>query len=179
MSGLVDAKATAASGLSEPVAVAPPGQQNGSKGEDPDEDEDDGDDGEDEEDVAEGGGGDASAKKKKKKKKKKKGKKKPAPSAVAPTTGTQTPHSRKLTGFTDYYTAYGQTNPPTRPVADLFPNGEFPIGEIQPHGITKDPVSGKLPPFPFLFFPSFLRAVFTKHKLTAPLSQDLEATFCA
>jgi len=53
------------------------------------------------------------------------------------------PLSRLLNGFTDYYVKYGQTDPPTRPVAELFPNGGFPLGEIQPHGKTKypDPLS--------------------------------------
>lgn len=106
-------------------------------------------------------------------------------------TGSKPQISRILTGFTDYYVGYGQTEPPTRPVAgdsllyfrmslffksylylwcrsiiivylcisicifdtvqlyslchcilmsvDLFPNGGFPIGEIQPHGRTKYP----------------------------------------
>lgn len=46
---------------------------------------------------------------------------------------------RLLTGLTDYYIAYGQTDPPTREVAELFPTGRFPRGEIQPHGVTKYP----------------------------------------
>jgi hypothetical protein len=50
------------------------------------------------------------------------------------------PHlSRNLNGFTDYYVHYGQTDPPTRPVADLFPTGVFPEGDIQPHGKTRYP----------------------------------------
>lgn len=34
---------------------------------------------------------------------------------------------------------YGQTDPPTKLVSELFPNGGFPVGEIQPHGKTKYP----------------------------------------
>ena len=37
----------------------------------------------------------------------------------------------KETCFTDYYVKYGQTDPPTIPVADLFQGKEFPVGEIQ------------------------------------------------
>jgi len=49
------------------------------------------------------------------------------------------PQSRLLNGFTDYYIKYGQTDIPSIPVADLFPNGIFPEGEILPHGVTKYP----------------------------------------
>ena len=80
----------------------------------------------------------------KKKKKKRKSTKKKAKSAGAPVlTGSKPPHSRLVTGFTDYYIAYGQTDPPTRPVSELFPSGGFPVGDIQPHGKTKypDPLS--------------------------------------
>ena len=84
----------------------------------------------DRDDAADAAGG-AGKKKKKRKPKKKKSK---APH------GTKLPECRKLAGFTDYYTKYGQTEPPTIPVAQLpaFSNKEFPIGEIQPHGQTKD-----------------------------------------
>jgi len=87
----------------------------------------------------------------KKKKKKKKPKKKSKGSAVTTTTNggavvavpSKPQFSRLLSGFTDYYITYGQTDPPTRIVADLFPNGNFPLGEIQPHGKTRypDPMS--------------------------------------
>ena len=122
----------------------------GARGAGGDEEEEDDDDDEDIEDVeGEAGEGDtgAGALKKKKKNKKKKKKKKGsadggAPSAVAPTTGTKTPHSRLVGGFTDYYCKYDQTEPPTRPVADLFLGKmPFPVGEIQPHGTTKYEVS--------------------------------------
>jgi hypothetical protein len=105
--------------------------------------ENDDDDGDDDDDagVAGGGAGTGDKKKKKKKKPKKKGAAavKDSPSAVAETTGTQLPKSRRLTGFTDYYVAYGQTNPPTKTVASLFPNGGFPVGLLEPHGVTKHP----------------------------------------
>ena len=109
---------------------------------------DDGEDGDGTGDPGDAPSGDGS-KKKKKKKKKNKGKKKTAAaggaavSAVAPTTGTKLPASRCLGGFTDYYTKFGQTEPPSRPVADLFPGGEFPVGEILSHGQTRhEPVGG-------------------------------------
>jgi len=43
------------------------------------------------------------------------------------------PHSRLVTGFTDSYVAYGQTEPPTIPVANLFAPGKFPQGQIMEH----------------------------------------------
>eukprot|EP01034_Spumella_vulgaris_P031326 gene31326-38703_t len=55
-------------------------------------------------------------------------------STLAP---SKRPESRLLEGYTDYYVKYGQLDPPTKIVADLFPNGSFPLGEIQPHGKTK------------------------------------------
>ena len=45
-------------------------------------------------------------------------------------TGSKAPLNRGVKGFTDYYVKYGQTEPPTRPVAELFPDGKFPEGEI-------------------------------------------------
>lgn len=73
----------------------------------------------------------------KKKKKKKKSKKKSKGGAVTTTNGggvvvavpSNPQFSRMLSGFTDYYITYGQTDPPTRIVADLFPNGNFPLGD--------------------------------------------------
>ncbi len=95
------------------------------------------DDGEEEESGVAGEGG-------KKKKKKKKSNKKKAKSTTAGTVSiagvpSKRPESRLLEGYTDYYVKYGQTEPPTRIVADLFPNGGFPVGEIQPHGKTRYP----------------------------------------
>ena len=97
-----------------------------------DEENDEGEDEDGEEDGVNGGMTSEGGKKKKKKKKTTKKKK----AGVAP---TQPQHIRNLTGFTDYYVALGQTNPPTKTVAELFPNGGFPTGEILPHGKTKYP----------------------------------------
>ena len=90
--------------------------------------DDDGDEGE-----GEGDGHEEGAKKKKKKKKSNSKKKKKT------LHGTTPAESRLLGGFTDYYTKYGQTNPPTKPVRNLFKGGEFPLGEVQKHGVTKYP----------------------------------------
>ena len=101
------------------------------------ENEDDDDDDDDDEENGNAGEGQVSAtgeKKKKKKKKKKKGGKKKSDGASG---GTKVPLSRCLGGFTDYYTKYGQLEPPTRPVSTLFAAGSFPHGEILPHGVTK------------------------------------------
>lgn len=43
------------------------------------------------------------------------------------------PFARGVRGFTDSYITCGQTTPPSIPVAKLFPRGDFPVGEIQPH----------------------------------------------
>jgi methionyl aminopeptidase len=105
---------------------------------------DDDEDGEDEEDEGNETAGATGEKKKKKRKNKKKksAKKKGADNvpAVAPAAdGSNLPHSRLLGGVTDYFIRYKQTNPPTRPVSELFPPGKFPVGEILPHGKTKYP----------------------------------------
>ena len=73
---------------------------------------------------------------KKKKKKKKTTKKKAKTAGVQP---SNPQHLRNLTGFTDYYVTLGQTEPPSKPVAELFPSGRFPVGESMPHGKTKYP----------------------------------------
>ena len=96
-------------------------------------DDDDSDDDNDDNEIDDGKLDNGEAKKTKKKKKKKPKKKKSA------FVGSQLPKSRMLTGFTDYYVKYGQTNPPTKTVASLFPNNDFPTGEIQNHGETKFP----------------------------------------
>jgi methionyl aminopeptidase len=88
---------------------------------------------EDGEDGEEGDTAPAGAAKKKKKKKNNNSKKKKKPF------GTVVAEGRMLGGFTDYYTKYGQTEPPTKAVGDLFKNGEFPLGEVQKHGVTKYP----------------------------------------
>ena len=94
------------------------------------------DDDEDEEDEVNGESEGADATGTKKKKKKKKNKKKKSTAAA----GSKPPCSRNLSGFSDYYLKYGQTDPPTKVVAELFLLGQFPEGEIQPHSVTKKPV---------------------------------------
>jgi len=48
----------------------------------------------------------------------------------------QPPHRGLLdTAFTDAHVKYGQFDPPTVPVADVFRGKEFPKGEIQPYGL--------------------------------------------
>lgn len=89
------------------------------------------DDDDDEEEVDEGVNVDKKKGKKKKSKKKKKNK----------LAGSKPAHGRLLDGFTDYYVGLGQTEPPSKVVADLFPKGGFPVGEIQPHGVTKVPLT--------------------------------------
>lgn len=55
---------------------------------------------------------------KKKKKKKKKSNKKKAPASQG-SSGSLLPHSRLLSGFTDYYLKYGQTLEPSIPVRPI------------------------------------------------------------
>jgi len=73
---------------------------------------------------------------KKKKKKKKRKKKTAATTVIAGAVGvpSKKPHARGLkdTAFTDFYIKYGQTDPPTIPIATLFQGEDFPMGEIQP-----------------------------------------------
>jgi hypothetical protein len=108
--------------------------------------------GEDEDECEEeGGGADDKKKKKKRKSKKKSTKKKVAVvDTIVPAGGgvTELPNvvfdeslqcSRLLGGKRDYFLKYGQTFPPTIPVADLFPEKKYPQGELQPHGKTKSP----------------------------------------
>ncbi|KAL4162543.1 hypothetical protein PRNP1_003079 [Phytophthora ramorum] len=47
--------------------------------------------------------------------------------------GSKLPQFRGVDGFMDSYVAVGQTDPPTIPVEKLFPDGHFPVGEIQDH----------------------------------------------
>jgi methionyl aminopeptidase len=121
--------------LAEPAAEA-------EEAEDADENDDDG--------TVENEPADGSTATKKKKKKKKK--KKAASSAGAdgvaaaaggakasgpfvPTSfGSKPCPSRLITGFTDGYVQYGQTEPPTIPVAELpaFRNGNFPVSYMLP-----------------------------------------------
>mmetsp|Transcript_10944 Transcript_10944/g.22473 ORF Transcript_10944/g.22473 Transcript_10944/m.22473 type:complete len:432 (+) Transcript_10944:1-1296(+) len=73
----------------------------------------------------------AGAKVEEKTKKKKKKKKKSSSSTPAP---TSTPCTKSLcinlSGYTDYYVANGQTEPPTIPVSQLYKGKKFPTGEI-------------------------------------------------
>jgi methionyl aminopeptidase len=96
-------------------------------------DDDDGD--EDEVDGETPATSNTTADKKKKKKKKKRKKSGAAAAAAAPSTNIAPlkPHGRGLgdTHSTNYYTKYGQTEPPTIPIASLFPKQDFPLGEIQ------------------------------------------------
>ena len=88
---------------------------------------------EEEDDEGEQPGEDGAAKKKKKKKKKKKGKKK-GPALVVQEPSLKPPSlGLKDTCFTDYYVKYGQTEPPTIPVKDIFQGKQLPIGEILTH----------------------------------------------
>ena len=104
----------------------------------------DDDDEDDDVEVLNGTDDATNKKKKKKKRKKRKGGASTATATTASTTSTTTsstfpvavpqkPHGRGLndTASTNYYTKYGQTEPPTIPIAKLFPNHNFPIGELQ------------------------------------------------
>lgn len=80
------------------------------------------------------------------KKKKKKSKKKKTKSATTSSTdmlsvlrspafgaGSKPPPFRGVTGFTDSFTKIGQTQPATVPIAKLYPDGHFPVGELLDH----------------------------------------------
>lgn len=99
-------------------------------GDDNEEEDDDDDDEEEETPAATNGEATKKKKKRKKKKKKKKGSGSTPGTVKEP---SQKPSFRGLndTAFTDYYVKYGQTDPPTIPVADLFRGKEYPTGEIQ------------------------------------------------
>jgi methionyl aminopeptidase len=98
------------------------------KNKEPEEDDDEEEEEENDEQGV-GEGGDKKKKKRKKKKKKKKGGVQKGeirePSQRPPALGL------KDTAYTDFFVKYGQTDPPTIPVADIFKGREFPIGEIQ------------------------------------------------
>jgi len=92
-------------------------------GEEQDEEDDDNED-----DKAENpNGGTGAAKKKKKKKKKKAGEEGAAQTTSTTTTTTNGPKPAKK-----------QTNPPSIPICELYPDGNFPQGQIVPHGVPKD-----------------------------------------
>lgn len=105
---------------------------------------------EDDEVDASAGAADKKSKKKKKKRKKKSAAsttKDEASDASAAAAGAGAPHKKiqqqpskrpphlglKDTAFTDSYVKYGQTDPPTIPISELFRGQEFPTGEILPH----------------------------------------------
>jgi len=92
--------------------------------EDPD---DDGDNDDEEDDVT----ADHTSKKKKKRKKKKKKKKSPVQLEIKTPSLRPPARGLKETAYTDIYLKYGQTEPPTISVADVFEGKDFPAGEIQ------------------------------------------------
>jgi methionyl aminopeptidase len=100
-----------------------------------DDDDDDDDEGEEGEGAEGGEGGKKKKRKKKRNRKKKKGGAGGAAVAGVIKEPSLKPPARGLKDgcFTDYYVKYGQTEPPTVPVATLFAGKSFPIGEIQPH----------------------------------------------
>eukprot|EP01138_Halocafeteria_seosinensis_P009933 gb/GECG01010145.1/.p1 GENE.gb/GECG01010145.1/~~gb/GECG01010145.1/.p1 ORF type:complete len:309 (+),score=62.14 gb/GECG01010145.1/:1-927(+) len=91
----------------------------------------DADTGENEDGVTTGSGGGGKKNKRggKKKKKNQGGEVKHDPSW----TGSKLPSHRGVKGYCDMYHKYGQTEPPSIPVSQLFPDGKFPQGEIQEH----------------------------------------------
>ncbi|OWZ12309.1 Methionine aminopeptidase, partial [Phytophthora megakarya] len=52
---------------------------------------------------------------------------------ISHSTGSKLPQFRGVQGCTDSLLSIGQTDPPSIPIAELFPDGYFPIGEIQNH----------------------------------------------
>lgn len=102
-----------------------------------------GEEGEDEDEEGPNTSASSSTKKKKNKKKKKKGSGngiRGCHNGNNTLTGTKPSPSLGVyvnceegTGFTDSYIKYGQTEPPTIPVASLFQKGFFPEGEIMEH----------------------------------------------
>eukprot|EP00339_Tiarina_fusa_P005152 CAMPEP_0117022526 /NCGR_PEP_ID=MMETSP0472-20121206/16917_1 /TAXON_ID=693140 ORGANISM="Tiarina fusus, Strain LIS" /NCGR_SAMPLE_ID=MMETSP0472 /ASSEMBLY_ACC=CAM_ASM_000603 /LENGTH=478 /DNA_ID=CAMNT_0004728405 /DNA_START=229 /DNA_END=1668 /DNA_ORIENTATION=+ len=116
------------------------------------EEEEDDDEDDDDEEVVEGGvaangeGGGAAKKKKRKKKKKKKkkaGGAGGAGGALQIKEPSKKPTFRGLlpTAFVDAGVKYGQTDPPTIPVKDLFQSKPYPVGEIQPHTLLESQTS--------------------------------------
>eukprot|EP01116_Phalansterium_solitarium_P012863 TRINITY_DN2952_c1_g2_i1.p1 TRINITY_DN2952_c1_g2~~TRINITY_DN2952_c1_g2_i1.p1 ORF type:complete len:503 (-),score=249.51 TRINITY_DN2952_c1_g2_i1:344-1852(-) len=91
----------------------------------------DDDEEDDEPESADGASGDAKKKKKKKKKKPAAAAGTAAASAAGSTSGAipADPHEIRVLGHGSF--KHGQTNPPSKPVAALFPTGNFPHGEEQ------------------------------------------------
>ncbi|RLN60215.1 hypothetical protein BBJ28_00003723 [Nothophytophthora sp. Chile5] len=77
-------------------------------------------------DEAAAGGEDCSKSKSKKKKRKKR-------AAAKASSGSKLPLCRGVSGYLDSYVSVGQSDPPSIPVAQLFPSGKFPVGEIADH----------------------------------------------
>ncbi|MEM6497438.1 MAG: type II methionyl aminopeptidase, partial [Pseudomonadota bacterium] len=100
------------------------------------------DDDDDEEDGVNGmENGDKKKKKKKRKKKKKAATSAPHDDSTAKlaagtinSAGSKLSLSRGVKGFTNSYVKYGQTDPPSIPVARLFEGKSFPQGELQEYG---------------------------------------------
>jgi hypothetical protein len=126
----------------EPVEAVP--AEPAAEAEEAEEADENDDDGAEENEPADGS---AATKKKKKKKKKKKAASSAgnADGAAAAATGgkgsgpfvptslgSKPCPSRLITGFTDSYVRYGQTDPPTIPVAELpaFRDGNFPVSSM-------------------------------------------------
>ncbi|KAG7351510.1 methionine aminopeptidase [Nitzschia inconspicua] len=114
-------------------------KKNSEVGNEDEDDNNDSDNGDDDGDEEGGGGADEASKKNKRKKKKKKKKKKGTSTATAPAIVIQEPSQKpphlglKDTAFTDFAVKYGQTDPPTIPVEQLFKGKQYPKGEIQPY----------------------------------------------
>lgn len=47
--------------------------------------------------------------------------------------GSKAPAFRGVSGYTDSFTEIGQTEPATVPIAKLYPDGKYPVGEIHAH----------------------------------------------
>jgi len=90
------------------------------------------------EEGGDGGEGTKSKRKKRKKKRKKKGGNESKGEEehtinFTQNSGSIPPPFLGVTGMVDSFVGWGQTNPPTIPVGNLFSEGSFPIGEILEH----------------------------------------------
>lgn len=94
---------------------------------------------EDEGEVDQNAAPEVKAAKKKKRKKKSNKSKQAGSSSTLTAAAAKEPSVKpqflglKETAFTDYFVKYGQTDPPTIPVMDLFKGKELPTGEVSPH----------------------------------------------
>lgn len=98
-------------------------------------------DSDNEEEPENEGGTDKKKRKRKKKSKKKSNVAKEVVFEMPKDIELTPPLSRKLGGNTNYYMKYGQTNPPTVPIFELFPSKNYPLGEMMEHSVTKFPIS--------------------------------------